>query len=87
VTGSIGAASSYRSRFALAVVDCIAFDWARLRKIPFPAKTLAGPSEPFYQVQSSWNKMMDEVLGGHGVISCLEEAPLERAESLVSSAS
>ena len=37
----------------IAAVDCIAFDWARLREIPFPAKTLAGRSEPFYQVQSS----------------------------------
>jgi hypothetical protein len=67
---------------AIAAVDCIVFDWARLREIQFPAKTLAGRSEPFYQVQSSWPKMMDEVLGGHGVISCLEETPLERAEHL-----
>lgn len=67
---------------AVAAVDCIAFDWERLREIPFPAKTLTGRSAPFYQVQSSWREMMGEVLAGHGVISCLEETPLERAEHL-----
>lgn len=67
---------------ALALVDGLAFDWARLREIPYPPKPLAGASEPFYQVQSHWSTMMDDVLAGHGVISCLEETPLERAEQL-----
>ena len=67
---------------AVAAVDCIAFGWARLREIPFPAMATAGRSEPFYQVQGHWTTMMPEVLAGHGVISCLEETPLERAEHL-----
>ncbi len=66
----------------LAVVDGLAFDWARLREIPSPEKPVASASEPFYQEQGHWSTMMDGVLAGHGVISCLEEAPLERAQQL-----
>lgn len=65
-----------------ALLDGLSFDWARLREIPYPAKETADRSQPFYQVQGHWTTMMDDVLAGHGVIACLEETPLERAEHL-----
>ncbi len=67
---------------AVVAVDGLLFDWARLGQIPFPPKIVATKREPFYQVQSHWSTMMDDVLQNHGVIACSEEAPLQRANKL-----
>jgi hypothetical protein len=67
---------------AVATVDGVLFDWARFREIPYPTKPVAAKIEPFYQLQSHWTTMLDDVLKGHGAISCLEEAPLQRAEQV-----
>jgi hypothetical protein len=67
---------------ALATVDVLLFAWARFGEIAQNTKELASPQTPFYQVEGHWRTMMEEVLQGHGVVSCLEEAPLQRAEQL-----
>ncbi len=67
---------------AVAALDGLAFDWSRLGEIPFTPETLADRSTPFYQVEGQWRTMMDDVLQNHGVISCSEEAPLQRADHL-----
>ena len=77
-----GAALLAISVVAVASVDGLAFDWARLREIPLPQKQIASKGDPFYQEQGHWTQTMDLVLANHGVIACSEEAPLQRADKL-----
>jgi hypothetical protein len=67
---------------ALALVEGLAFDWARWSNAFDKPWRLAPAGAPFYQVVGEWRSMMANVFDNHGAIGCDEEAPLQRALKL-----
>ena len=66
----------------LAALDGLAFDWYCFHDTFNTEMIVAGRDTPFHQVKGDWRLMMSDVMAGHGVIGCDEEAPLQRAARL-----
>jgi hypothetical protein len=66
----------------LAFVDGAAFHWYQLRKVFVVQLDTPSSDAPFYQVESHWSRMMNDVWANQGAIGCDEEAPLQRADRL-----
>ena len=63
-------------------LDAAAFFAAKFGGV-FTVQLVAPPGPPpFFHVQGSWQQMRELIFEGHGVLSCDEEAPLQRAEAL-----